>query len=637
MKRLYFLSLAAVAQFALADVFSDAKHYFVFEEDLNGDGLLQANEVRDLRHWGTRDSYTHTVQASNIVGNDLQPKGPTWVETKVAQPGRGLAYTGTALRFTVDNRAQTDLDAAGMVKTNSCTTGFQFDNASITGTVTVLMRCRMDSFNSFDAYNDHAWLVNNGENWATVAGSNFGFKPHSQTGANSTKGYPSVYFGRSELCSDISVTTNVWYDVGIVLKDTGDGGAEAFYAVHDEGLDQVYAAAPAGLRKPQNFRFFTNRLAAGSGAFTNETKHITRLTIGAEKIGDRGYRAANKGFAGDVQRIVMWDRALSSNELVEAICQPAPSIRLGIEDGSAGEFGARSDISETYTAQIPELPLHRMPSSVDAVNPDLDLNVKLKGDHYKLGQILRVKAAAGASGTTWLRPTVNGRALEAKALQPGRDAEWFVKKDFLQSGVNALKLTRLSSSTASSLAFDVIELTGSWVLGTDNSNNGEFSVENCTVMPCIHYVGNWNFANMQRGIPSSYPKLTLRFFVPERFARRHDFVFRGRAISQGASDADRMVSDRGYVKNQYPFKIHLNGEKIWETPGMPNGTSYSVTIPAGTLVSGWNEIVIENPEKGYTFVDETSGKKIWNANWICFDHHTLEIQQIPNGTMILMR
>ena len=95
----------------------------------------------------------------------------------------------------------------------------------------------MDSFNSFDAYNDHAWLVNNGENWATVAGSNFGFKPRVQTGANSTSGYPSVYFGRSELCSDISVTTNVWYDIGIVLKDTGNGGAEAFYAVHDEGLD----------------------------------------------------------------------------------------------------------------------------------------------------------------------------------------------------------------------------------------------------------------------------------------------------------------------------------------------------------------------------------------------------------------
>lgn len=97
------------------------------------------------------------------------------------------------------------------------------------------------------------------------------------------------------------------------------------------------------------------------------------------------------------------------------------------------------------------------------------------------------------------------------------------------------------------------------------------------------------------------------------------------------------MTDKGVKKNQYPFMIHANGEKIWETSGIPNGTSYSVTIPAGTFVPGWNEIVIENPEKGYTFVDETSGKSIWNACWICFDHHTLEIQPIPNGTMILMR
>ena len=640
MKRFSFaLALAGLlAQTAAADVFADARHYFVFEEDLNGDGIVQANEVRDLRHWGRLDSYTHAVKASNFKGNDLQPNGPTWVDTTVAQPGRGLSYTGKALHFTVDNRAQADLDADGMVKTNSCTTGFQFNNASIAGTVTVLMRCRMDSFNSFDAYNDHAWLVNNGENWADYAGSNFGFKPTVQTGANSTKGYPSVYFGRWELVpSGITVTTNVWYDIGIVLKDTGDGGAEAFFAVHDEGLDKVYTDSTKVSRKPQNFQFETRRLAAGTGAFVHEAKHKPELTIGAEMIGYRGYRAANKGFAGDVQRIVMWDRALSKDELVEAICQPAPSIRLGIEDGSAGEFGERSDIQETYVAQVPELPLHRMPSSVDAANPDLDLVLKLRGDNYKLGQVLRVKAAAGASGVTWLRPTVNGHALESKALQPGRDASWFVKKGLLTSGSNAVTFTRLPSSAAASLAFDVIELTGSWALGTDNGNNGEFSIENCTVMPCIHYAGNWNDANIQRGVPSSQAKLTLRCHVPERLARRHDFVFSGRAVAQGASYADQMAADRGYVKNQYPFAVHVNGETVWQTPGLPNGTAYRVTIPAGTFVPGWNEIVLENLEKGYHFADASTGKATWNANWICFDHHTLEIQPAQDGTLLMVR
>ncbi len=623
---------------AQADVFAEAKYLWVFGEDLNGDGEVQANEVRDLRHW---DTYTQLPQASNFTGNDLQAKGPTWVTTKIAWPGQGISYTGTAMRFTVDNRATNEVDASGMVKTNCCPVGFVFNNASITGSVTVLMRMRADSFNSYDGFIDHAWLVNNGEAWSANAGSNFGFYPTYNHNGNTATAYPSVFFGKKELQgSSIKLSTNVWYDVGIALRDTGDGGAEALFVVYDEGLDRAYTSTKELKRAHQGLQIEQKTLAAGSGAFQNESAHSSYIRIGTESFG-RGYRSANKGFAGDVHRIAMWARALTTNELIEAICAPSPLVRIGVENGSSEEFGARDDLASeaVYTAGLPGQPWHELPSSVDADHPELAFTVTLPGSEcHLLGQTLRVRAAAGATGVTWLRPTVNGRALEAKSLTSGGEAIWFLKTGGLQAGANTIALTRLATSTAASLAFDVIDVGGSWRLGKADSSNSEFSIEYAMRVPYTHYVGNWTFANIQRGLPTTFPKVTLRFFVEERFALRHDHVFSGRVTTQGSSNADHWAQTYGIPKNQYPFRILLNGEPIYETgdAGLPSGTNYSTVLPAGTLNAGWNEIVLENLGKPYTYTN-ANGDSTGNNCWLCFDHHTLEVKPIPDGTVLFLR
>ena len=231
------------------DILAEAKYYWRFDEDVNGNGKLDADDIRDVRKWGTKATSADTLKISDIKGNDLQANGPEWVDTLVRLPARGLRYPGKALRFTVDNR-ETVNTGTGAHETNCCPVGFTFANAAITGSVTVVWRCRVDSFKSFDGCNDHAWLVNNGENWSNVAGSNFGFRPVEQTGS-ATTGRPAVYFGRSELYSNMVLETNVWYDVGISLKDTGDGGAKGIIVVCDSGNDKAYGAIKDQPWKPK--------------------------------------------------------------------------------------------------------------------------------------------------------------------------------------------------------------------------------------------------------------------------------------------------------------------------------------------------------------------------------------------------
>ena len=618
------------------DILAEAKYYWRFDEDVNGNGKLDAEDIRDVRKWGTKAASADTLKISEIKGNDLQVNGPEWVDTLVRQPARGLRYPGKALRFTVDNRATDEVDAKGMVKTNSCPVGFTFANAAITGSVTVVWRCRVDSFKSFDGFIDHAWLVNNGELWSACAGSNFGFKPVSQTGTN-TSGYASVYFGKNELVSGKALLTNVWYDVGIALKDNGNGSASATFVISDFGNDRSYDNIA---KVPFKANFMTveqKSNATSTGSFTNEAKHATYIKIGAEAPGSRVLSGgANKGFAGDLQRVVMWDRALTEDELIAAIRQPAQLFKVGLEDGKSGEFGDRGDITETYHAGLPEPPWHRLPKSVDATNPELTMTVLATNDLANLWQILRVKAAEGAAGVTRLQPTINGKTLEPQDLAPLGEALWFVKPQTLVAGTNnTVTLQRLvAGSTAESLSFDLIEMCGTWEIGVKDGRNDEFSVENASPNPSIAYPGSYAYGNIQRGIPTSTPDLTLRFYMPQNLLD-YDYVFKTRPMAQGASNADRYVSDgKVKVKNQYPFRISLNGTEIYSTEGVANNTEIFVKIPAGSMTNGWNTILLSDRGGGYKFPET---ENTWNNYWVCWDYHALEVQRPPRGMMILLR
>ena len=84
-KRAFWACVAAVAAVtAGAHVLDEATYFWRFDRDVNGDGSLQATELRDVRHWGSTNvnGYAGTPVSATIYGNGLT-NGPYWVTDTV--------------------------------------------------------------------------------------------------------------------------------------------------------------------------------------------------------------------------------------------------------------------------------------------------------------------------------------------------------------------------------------------------------------------------------------------------------------------------------------------------------------------------------------------------------------------------
>ena len=605
----------ALAETAGAHVLDEATYFWRFDRDVNGDGSLQATELRDVRHWGSTNvnGYAGTPVSATIYGNGLT-NGPYWVTDTVPQPARGISTRRPYLHFPIQNVLTTNA-TSGVVTSNSWPTAVEFNSGSITGSVTVLIRLRADTFNAFLGNGDYSWVVNNGEHWGNLAGSSFGFRPSGTVGRPSSP--LCMMFGQKSFTTSMTAATNRWYDIGYSLKDTGNGGSEGLFMLRD-----VDPPAPTESSSvvSYGFRFEKKTLAAGNGAFMNEATHQARIVFSGEQFG-KGTGNQRKCFGGDIQQVVMWNRALTTNELIEASLQNMPLFRVGLEDGSAGEFGLADEAPADYAVE--SAPWHDMMRAVSAGHPELRLAVSTPIKNINgLWWVLRVKAAPGDAGRTALRVTVNGTPVDTLSLAAGEEASCYVAPKNLLATGNVIALTRLASSTAPSLAFDVIEMTGSWQLGADNWSNFEFSRE--VAVPTTFYVGDWNYAGVQRGCPTSVKDMHLRFWMPERIAARHAFTFTGRVVAQGANSYATLTNELGYVKDQWPFSVHLNGVQKFTTGGLKNGTAYAFAVDPGELKPGWNVITHRNEVTG-------------SGCWLCWDFHRLALVPIPSGTMMILR
>lgn len=102
MRKITICAFIALAGTAGAHVLDEATYFWRFDRDVNGDGSLQATEVRDVRHWGSTNvnGYAGTLLPTTIHGNGLT-NGPYWVTDTVPQPARGLSTRQTYLHFPV--------------------------------------------------------------------------------------------------------------------------------------------------------------------------------------------------------------------------------------------------------------------------------------------------------------------------------------------------------------------------------------------------------------------------------------------------------------------------------------------------------------------------------------------------------
>ena len=605
-----------------ADVWRDVTHVWSFDQDLNGDGVLQANEVRDVRYWGSATGGTEGGLAPSDIKKNGDNQLPQWQSGEVFWPARGV---------TIPNTSWIHLDCVTNYNGEGKRTGYQngivFYNSTITGSVSVVTRVRATRFG---AHRDSrtSYIVNNGEAWNAWAGANIGFI--SVESVEFTNAYAYVMLGqKAAQMPSIKLNTNTWYDVGYSIKDRGDGYAEILFMV---------AGASKNGSQPFSNTLRMSTVTLGPRVFTNETGHATSLYIGGETLG-QAHENGLKCFMGDVHRVAMWSRALSADELAEALGSPATYFRAGYENGANGEFGKTDEVDWDASPAPDTEPWRKLPRALSAAHPTLKMSYTPRtAESRGLGALFRVVATPGSEATTFLTLTIGGKSQGTKILRAGQEASWFVKGGTLVAGANAITLTRTSGS-GSECALDVLEMTGSWMLGIENGNNAEFTVEN--EVANMTYLMNWDTHAWTRGVvgdngdETSTPNgnLYLRFYVPGTLAERYDARFTGRAASQGAGTGGYLKltntvenGGMGWKLNQWPFGVDLNGVERYATNGIPGNTYYSFDIPRGTLSNGWNVI--------RTHLNENSPNA---GHWFCFDFHKLEFLPNPTGAVLILR
>lgn len=618
------LSLCTLCLYLRAEVsdpLADAVYCFGFDQDVNGDGFVQKEELRDLRCWGSTNfnGYAKTQPEMRIIENTYG--SASWVRTNFLDPSRGFVRERPALRFTVDrqNVGGTDKFQGQMI---------EFTNGAVPGSVTVLLRVRIDNF--APAGVDHAnatkggsWLVDNA--CANGTGTLLGFAYVAPTTKDvpATNAYCRIQAGNASFngYGVHAIYTNIWYDIAYTVKDNGNETADWSILVREaDPATNPHSKHPTtGLRYAAGGIGSSDKPAFKKGAVQNA---YFRLAARGEWR-DTGWSI---GPSCDISRLVVWNRALSRDELERVLMCDSSAFRIGVENGENGEFGEIDEVPDSFN--VLSSPWRSFPKSLSPANSSAELAFDPPGlsqwNFVKSPQVLRVKAARNSpAGTTSLALDVNGvRHSKVRTVTPGSSVYWVLAGEALHVNENNITLTRIGG-TAPKLDIDVVDFGGSWSIGSDDGGNAEFSRVGYIPYPCVFYPGSWNTFGCQSSVPTTpaYKTLSFKFYVSELLSK-FGYVYSFKIDEQGGNGA-------GYdwKKNGVPFKITLNGaaNPCFVSAGVPEGEVVCVEFAPRDLTAGWNTITIENTASNNP------------GCWMVFDCHDFKLVPFPDSMFITVR
>ena len=586
------------------DVYADASNWIRFDTDLNGDGKVQADEVRDLRHWNRpQDGQPVITEQKGPLG------GPVWTNMTVDLPGRGVSVVSDCLYFPIETNVS--VNASGETVYSAWPSSLRLENTVRAGSYTVMARIYPHKQpGAMSGVNVNAYFYNNGLDWGSWSGSEFGIGATDGIGNAFT---PRITIARSTYeAGNLTMHTNAWYDIAFSVTDAGkdangkDLADSVIVAVQDVKHGFRHQTIGISTNAYTVFASWSNAtgLLGGEGAYGQMAgfyKPETKTQI--------NYANATKTFRGAIHELVIWNRALSVEEIGAAFSHPHGMVMgVGTADGANGEF-AGADGTSDCTVDADGARWRDIAGALDADHPELTLRFTPDANSVGFVHYLHVKAA-GMSGQAKLSLRLNGRSLASAKDVGAYDDLWcVVPRTALQKGENVLKVVHAGGAA---FALDSAEIVGSWQLGVKDTNNYEFTQEGSERAAPDFMVGNRRIKHVVRAVTGGWKNNYIHFYVPAEIAAKHAFAFESAMSDQATGDADNL------------FAIDLNGVEKFVAPTgrkMAKGEPIAFEVAPGELNPGWNTIHLRHV----------------GGNWLTFDFFQFRISDYNPGTIFLLR
>ena len=567
------------------DVYSDVFRWWKFDRDLDGDGKVSADELRDVRKWGTAAAPAAGNPAVEFISDGGQL---AWQATSVFRPALGTSFSADCLTLAPQYRT------TGEGVYQVWPARVRLADSTVAGDSTFIARIRIALPEDGVVDDKACYVFNNAFDWGTTTDQSGGYEIGVLSlKANPTNFYPRYYAGRSSIyAGSLPLTTNVWYDIAWTVSPQADG---------NDHLTVTVADSKYGIRT------WSGTMATSQAKFIGKT-----LSLGGESdyrtwssysnaVGTV-YSSGNaiKNFTGSIQQIAAWRRVLAKDEIAAAFGYPRAVFGVGTADGASGEFATAAEGSYDYTVSDT---WHDMAGTLDATHRTLTLRFTPPPSWDGMDQAFHLVAGDGTGADAQVSLTVNGARFGAKAVGAGSNVWWVVKGGAIRAGENVATLTLGGTG---SLAIDKVEMLGSWALvsgvGGHFTHEGQIAIKD-------YYVGDLNMAHVTRAVTGGNPSNRLHFYVPPWLAENFPFEFTFRTVEDPNSSA--------------AFTINVNGTEAFGAPtGLPNAER-TISFAPGALLPGWNVI-----EPHF----QTGG-----GTWVQWNRYSLRMLGPELGTYLMVR
>ena len=563
------------------DPYADADYWWKFDRDIDGNGSATADEIRGVRTWGTAAAAGAGNPAVSRITTENAPK---WRTRDVLMPARGETVSTECLSFEPEWR---ELETGEMQVRPA---QMNFAAATMAGSMTVLARVRLTQDLSTST---EEFLYNNAHKYATdttQGGKMFGFIKTSDAQTFE----PRIFAGQRYTSAGITMKTNTWYDIAYTYAPGTD----------EEGKDTVsvvVADAEHGVRTWSGY-VLTNQFLQieGDVRIGGQSGTSTWVTWRDAEGGLVSGGAWRKMFGGDLHELAVWNRVLSTDEILMAMGWPRALFGAGAADGTDGEFApAGSGSSDAAVGAS----WHDIAGTLDSSHRTLTVRFAPPLNWHGMPQAFRLRPAAVGDGTqtATLSLSLNGKSLGEGEVSTWADTWWWIGARRIAAGENALTLTLKSGDPA--VAIDKMDISGSWAAVSVSGD--AFPQENDTTSKDF-YVGDRRMAHITRAVTSNskHKKNRLHFWMPKELASRYEFRLSFNVYNCSTDGA---------------FKMNLNGASQGSWTSLGNkGKTIELILAPGTLLGGWN--VIE-PEQ--------------TAGWTQFSFYRLKMRD-PNAAFVLV-